>query len=116
MVRSVEGLWISAEVFTGEFSNSCYQFFDPPGPDVYATISLSQLYHSPTEPDLERRASAFIEEWVTYDADGKFVAPDPNSTGHNQNAVFVRNCGAIGFRLDVSNWISAIAQINIIQF
>jgi hypothetical protein len=116
MVRSVDGFWISAEVFIGDFSNSYYQFFDPPGPDVYATISLSQLNHSPTEPDLERRASAFIEEWVTYDADGKLVGPDPNSTGANQNAVYVRNCAAIGFRLDVSNWVSAIAQINIFQF
>jgi hypothetical protein len=114
-LRSVDGFWITAQVFTGEFSNSYFHVFERPGQNVYATIALSGLDHFATEPDMERHASAYIARWVVYDSDGNFVAPFPNSMGRAQNAVAVRNCGALEFRLDIANWVDAAAQINIFQ-
>ena len=116
MLLSVDGFWITAQVFTGEFSNGYFHVFDLPGQNVYATISLSGVDHFPTEPDMERRVSAYIAWWTEYGADGKLFAPSPNSMGRAQNAVVVRNCGSLEFRLDVANWVVATAQINIFQF
>lgn len=115
MLDSVEGFWISARVFTGEFSNSSFHFFPEPGRDVYATIALSEVNHFPTEPDMERRASAYIFRWTEWGPDGQLNAPFPNSMGRTQNAVLVRNCGSLQFNLDVANWVVATAQINIFQ-
>lgn len=116
MLLSVDGFWVTAQVFTGEFSNTYFHVFDRPGQNVYATISLSGLNQFPTEPDLQRRASAYIARWTIYDEDGKFSDPFPNSMGPAQNAVVVRNCATLEFRLDVANWVVATAQINIFQF
>jgi hypothetical protein len=115
VLSSVEGFWISARVFTGEFSNSSFHVFPGPGRDVYATIGLSEVNHFPTEPDMERRASAYISWWTEWAPDGELVAPFPNSMGRTQNAVMVRNCGSLQFNLDVANWVVATAQINIFQ-
>lgn len=111
MLPTVEGFWISAQVRTGDFSNSYFHVFDPPGRDVYATISLSDWQHFPMEPERQRRASAYIERWTQYAPDGRILTPD--SMGLTQNAVLVRNCRSLEFRLLVVNWVSAIAQINI---
>src|SRR5688572_25478337 len=116
VLKQVDGYWISARVFTGDFSNSYFHVFEAPGQDIYATISLSEVNHDPTEPDMRRRASAYIESWTVYGGDGKLTAPFPNSAGRTQNAVAIRNCGSLLFRLDVSNWVSATAQVNIFQF
>ena len=115
MFNSIDGFWISASVFTGDFSNSYFHAFPAPGQDVYATISLSEVNHYPTEPDLLRTAAAYISWWTVYGPEGKLVAPSLNSMGRMQNAVMVRNCGTLQFNLDVSNWVQATAQINIIQ-
>ena len=115
MLNSVDGFWISARVFTGEFSNSYFHFFPEPGHDVYATIVLSQVDHYPTEPAMERRAAGYISWWTEWGPDGVLVAPSPNSMGRTQNAVTVRNCGSLQFNLDVANWVVATAQINIFQ-
>jgi hypothetical protein len=116
MLLSVDGFWITAQVFTGEFSNSYFHVFDRPGKNVYATISLSGLDHFPVEPDMQRVASAYISWWTVYDKDGKLLAPSPNSMGRTQNAVVVRDCGSLEFHLDVANWVVATAQINIFRF
>lgn len=116
MLKAVDGFWISAQVFTGDFSNSYFHFFAAPGKTVYATISLSEVNHYPTEPDMRRQASAYISWWTAYGPDGKLFAPSPNSMGPTQNAVAVRNCGSLQFDLAVSNWVSATAQINIFVF
>jgi len=116
VLKSVDGFWISAQVFTGDFSNSYFHTFLAPGQNIYATISLSEVNHYATEPDLGRRASAYISRWTAYGPDGKLFAPNPNSMGRTQNAVMVRNCGSLQFNLDVSNWVVATAQINIFQF
>ena len=42
MLRSVDGFWIRAAVYEGSFTNSYFHFFEPPGQNVYATISLSE--------------------------------------------------------------------------
>ncbi len=114
MLLSVEGFWMTAQVNTGEFLKGYLHTFDGPGHNVYATISLSGLDHFAT--DMPRRASAYIAWWTEYGADGKLFPPYPNSMGRAQNAVFVRNCGSLYFRLDVANWVVATAQINIFQF
>jgi len=44
------------------------------------------------------------------------VAPEPNSMGRTQNAVRLRNCASLEFELEVSQWVSATAQINIFKF
>ncbi len=116
MLKSVDGFWISAQVYTGDFSNSYFHFLEAPGQNVYATISLSEVNHYPTEPDMRRQASAYISWWTAYGSDGKLFAPHPNSMGRTQNAVMVRNCASLQFNLDVSNWVVATAQINIFQF
>jgi hypothetical protein len=116
LLRSVDGFWISARVFTGDFSNSYLHVFEAPGKNVYATISLSEVNQLPIDPDMRRGATAYISWWTAYGPDGKWFAPFPNSTGHTQNAVAVCNCGSLEFRLDVSNWVDATAQINIFQF
>jgi hypothetical protein len=116
MLKSVDGFWISAQVFTGDFSNSYFHAFEAPGRNIYATIVLSEVDHFATEPDLGRRASAYILHWTTFGPDGILVAPSPNSMGRTQNAVAVRNCGSLEFRLDVSNWVVATAQISIFEF
>lgn len=115
MLKSIDGFWISASVFTGDFSLSYFHAFPAPGPDIYATISLSEVNHHPTEPDMRRRALAYIAHWTSFDLDGKLVAPETRSMGHTQNAVRVRNCGSLEFHLDVSNWVEATAQINIFE-
>jgi hypothetical protein len=115
MLLSVDGFWITAQVFTGEFSNTYFHVFDRPGKSVYATISLSSLDHFSVEPGM-RRASAYIARWTVYGPDGEFIAPFPNSMGLTQNAVVVRDCATLEFRLDVANWVVATAQINIFQF
>ena len=116
MLRSVDGFWLSARVFTGDFSNSYFHAFEAPGKNVYATISLSQVNQFPVDPDMRRRTSAYIARWTTYDPNGNIVAPSPNSAGITQNAVAVRNCSSLMFHLDVSNWVDATAQINIFEF
>lgn len=115
MLNRVDGYWISARVFTGEFSNSFFHVFPQPGVDVYATIGLSEVQQFPTEPAMERRASAYISRWTEWGPDGVLVAPSTNSMGRTQNAVMVRNCGSLQFNLDVTNWVVATAQINIFQ-
>ena len=115
MLTAVDGYWITSRVFTGEFSNSYFHVFPAPGVDVYATIGLSEVNHYPTEPDMERRASAYISRWTEWGPDGVLVGPTPNSMGRTQNAVMVRNCGSLQFNLDVANWVVATAQINIFQ-
>ncbi len=115
MLDSVDGYWLSAQVFTGDFSNSYFHVFERPGVDVYASIALSEVSHYPTEPDMRRRACAYISWWTTYGPDGVFVAPNPNSSGPTQNAVLVRGCASLQFNLDVSNWVFATAQINIFR-
>jgi len=116
VLQAVDGYWISASVYTGEFSNSYFHSFEAPGRDIYATIALSEVDHYPTEPDMARRTSAYIARWTTYGPDGKLFAPSFNSTGRTQNAVVVRNCASLEFRLDVANWVFAIAQITIFEF
>jgi hypothetical protein len=116
VLKSVDGYWISARVYTGDFSNSYFHVFPAPGPDIYASISLSEVRHYPTDPDMDRGASAYIYRWTTYGPDGKLVEPSTNSMGRTQNAVMLRNCGSLQFNLDVSNWVVATAQINIFQF
>jgi hypothetical protein len=116
MLRSVDGFWISARVFTGDFSNSYFHAFEAPGRNVYATISLSEVNHFPVEPDMERQAVAYIARWTAYGPDGKLFSPARTDLGRAQNAVAVRNCGSLEFRLDVANWVDAAAQINIFQF
>ena len=51
----------------------------------------------PTEPDMRRRASAYISWWTAYGPDGKLFGPSPNSMAPTQNAVAVRNCGSLQF-------------------
>lgn len=114
MLQSVEGFWISASVYTGAFSNSYFHFVGSPGQNVYATISLSGVDHHPG-PAMEREANAYIVRWTTWGPDGALVAPFPNSMGRTQNAVAIRDCASIEFRLDVKNWVDATAQINIFQ-
>lgn len=116
MLQSVNGFWMSARVLTGDFSNSYFHVFESPGKNVYATISLSQVNHFPVEPDMRRRATAYISWWTTFGPDGEVVGPFPNSAGTTQNAVAVRNCNSLLFNLDVSNWVEATAQINIFEF
>jgi len=116
MLQSVDGFWISARVNTGDFSNSYFHAFEAPGRDIYATIALSEVLHFATEPDMTRRAGAYIARWTAYGPDGKLFAPSVNSAGRTQNAVAVRNCGSLEFHLDVANWVFAIAQITIFEF
>jgi hypothetical protein len=115
VLKSVDGFWISAQVFTGTFSNSYFHTFPAPGQDIYATISLSELNHYPTEPDMRRSAAAYISWWTTYGSDGALLPPSSNIMLRAQNAVMLRNCGSLQFNLDVSNWVVATAQINIFQ-
>ena len=115
MLNSVDGYWISAQVFAGDFSNTYFHVFPEPGRDIYASISLSEVSHYATEPDQGRTASAYISWWTTYGPDGKLFAPSPNSMGRTQNAVMLRSCGSLQFNLDVSNWVFATAQISIFQ-
>ena len=118
MLKSIDGFWISAQVFSGSFSNSYFHIFPSSGHNVYATISLSEVTHYPTEPDLERSAAAYISWWTSYGLDGKQNAPspEPKPTERTRNAVVVRDCGSLQFNLDVSNWVAATAQINIFEF
>jgi hypothetical protein len=116
VLRSVDGFWLSAAVFTGDFSNTYWHDFAKPGKNVYATISLSQVNHFPVEPDLRRRASAYISWWTAYSPDGKVIGPSFISAGATLNAIAVRNCNSLLFTLDVSNWVEATAQINIFEF
>jgi hypothetical protein len=115
MLRSVEGFWIRAEVNEGNFTNSYFHFFEPPGQNVYATISLSSFDNSFPRSQLAFNAFAYIIRWTTYGSDGKLVGPFP-SMGHAQNAVIVHNCGSLEFGLEVTNNVDAVAQINIFQF
>jgi len=114
MPLSVEGFWIAASMFGhGTFSQSYFQFYEPPGQDIYATIALSGIDHFPS--DTEHSASAYIARWTVYGPDGKLVAPEPNSMGPTQNAIGLRNCASLEFELEVSQWVSATAQINIFK-
>lgn len=115
MPLSVEGFWIDAAIYgDGTFSESYFQFYEPPGQDVYATIALSRLDHYPT--DAAHFASAYIARWTVYGPDGTLFAPEPNSMGKAQNAIALRNCASLEFELEVTGWVEAAAQINIFTF
>ena len=115
MLRSVEGYWLSAQVFTGEFTNSYFHFFPEPGATVYATISLSEVKQYPMDREPVRDAAGYISRWAVYGPDGRLVGPNADSMGRSQNAVMIRDCGFIQFDLHVANWTVATAQINIFQ-
>jgi hypothetical protein len=115
MLLSVEGFWIAASIFgDGTFSQSYFQFYEPPGQDIYATIALSRLDHYPGDAD--HFVSAYIARWTVYGPDGKLFAPEPNSMGRAQNAIGLRNCASLEFELEVTHWVTAAAQINIFKF
>jgi hypothetical protein len=113
MLQSVEGYWLNARVLTGEYAQNHFHVFPFPGRAVYATIALSGVNHFPTEPDLRRRAQAYIARWTVYDEVGNIVAPEPNSMGEHQNAAYVERCATLEFVLEVANWVDATAQVNI---
>lgn len=116
MLQSVDGFWIAAKAFGDElYSEPSFHFFEAPGISLYATISLSSVW---AHFDKGPVAFAYIKRWATYGADGILVSgnPPPGSSGHEQDAVSLTDCGYLEFALDVSNWTEAIAQINIFRF
>ena len=119
MLRSVDGFWITAVAFgKGAFTNSSYHFFDPPGLDVYATISLSGITNLSPRDEPRGSAFAYITRWVAYGSDGKLsgLSGPAGNAGHEQNAAVIRNCGYLEFALAVENHVEAAAQINIFRF
>jgi hypothetical protein len=117
MLTAVDGFWIRAVAFNeGSFRNSSFHFFETPGLNVYATITLSGVSRASSGSEHGLAAVASIIRWTTWGPDGKLVAPSPGSMGETQNAVVVRNCASLEFALDVRNAVDAIAQINIFRF
>jgi hypothetical protein len=113
MLNRVDGYWI--EIIAPKFFLVQEFTLDPlpPGTNVYANISLSDVntLFEASDPDPKFAATAFIESWTFYKPDGSESAPEPGM-GFNQNAVAVENCARIKFAL-VGQRVAAIAQINI---
>jgi hypothetical protein len=89
----------------------------PPGTNVYANVSLSDIntlfYRN--DPDPKFAATAFVDSWTVYEPDGTQSAPQqgPLRANFNQNAIWVENCATITFAL--IGWrAEATAQINIL--
>jgi hypothetical protein len=117
MPLSAEGFWIESSIFgDGSFSQSVFEVYEPPGRDIYATITLSGIDHFPN--DGQHFASAYIDSWTFFDADGKRVGVSSSSPGlgRAQNSIALRNCGSLYFVLEVANWTLAVAQISIFTF
>jgi hypothetical protein len=86
----------------------------PPGFNVYANISLSDvntLFVRNAE-DPKFAAVAFIEGWTFYQADGRESPVQGHVANFKQNAVQVDNCASIRFAL-LGERVAAIAQINL---
>ena len=115
MVSRIDGRWI--EIISPGFFVLDFDERFRPGTNVYASISLSQVntlfFRNADDPKFA--ATAFIEGWTVYEADGSespLLGPGIDFT---QNAVAVDNCASIRFAL-AGERVTAIAQINISTF
>lgn len=89
----------------------------PPGTNVYASISLSEISTSfgGSDPDPKFSVVAKIISWSVYQPDGTESQPQPGGMEIIQNAVGVENCARITFML-AGDRVAASAQINIFSF
>jgi len=111
MVNRIDGYWISI-IAPGFFVVRDTLPF-PPGTNVYASISLSDVntLFAANDPDPKFATTAFVESWTFYNPDGSESEPQVGM-GFSQNAVEVENCATIKFAL-VGDRVAATAQINI---
>ena len=116
MLTSVNGYWMEVVAPSFFFTQTFTLDPLPPGTNVYANISLSDLntIFEAKDPDPSYVATAYIDSWTTYQPDGTESAPQTGS-GFSQNAVAVENCARINFSL-VGERVVAIAQVNIFTF
>jgi hypothetical protein len=115
MVKRIDGFFI--EVIAPiegliEFTTDPF----PQGTNVFANISISMIdtLFEGKLPDPTFTASAFVNWWTFYQADGT-ESPQQDGSGFTQNAVGVGNVARINFILFVERAF-AIAQINIFGF
>jgi hypothetical protein len=116
MLTSVNGYWlriiapstfVSQELTLGPF---------PPGTNVYASISLSELntYFEPDSTNTKFSATVYIPFWTHYKDDGT-ESNQMQSMGFNQNAVAVNNCARIWVVLEGIRVVSS-ALVNVITY
>jgi len=116
MVSRIDGYWmevIAPIFFFQEFTLDPL----PPGTNVYASISLSDVntLFAGNTPDPTFVATAYIESWTFYQPDGTESDPQTGNLLFNQNAVWVENCARIKFAL-FRERVVASAQINVFTF
>jgi hypothetical protein len=114
MINSIEGYWLSVVTSTFFVINFTTDPF-PLGTSLYANISLSEVntLFSGNDPDPTFAATAFIQSWTVYQADG--TESDPiEGQGFAQTAVAVDNCARIHFVL-AGDRVAAFAQVNIFR-
>jgi hypothetical protein len=116
MLNDVSGYWISA--YAPYFFEIDYTLGPlPAGTNVYASIALSQVDTAPFQSESTEGfyATAYVQSWTYYLADGTESPPQGEVANFAQNAVSVINCARITFTLVVSA-TAAIAQINSFTF
>jgi hypothetical protein len=115
MLKTVTGFWlevIARSFVLIEFTTDLF----PPGTNVYANISLSDIFTYFEDAAIGPKFAAigYIESWTFYREDGTESEPQI-SMGFNQNAVAVNNCARIKFGLNGIQ-VSTTAQVNIFTY
>ena len=116
MLKRIDGYWMkvvmpSRGLFFLHFTIDPL----PPGTNVYASISLSDINTDffGNDADPKFSATAVIESWTSYLPDGT-QSDSQSGQGDVQNAVWIENCATIKFVL-FGERVAAIAQINILS-
>ncbi|HYT77099.1 MAG TPA: hypothetical protein VEL79_20250 [Vicinamibacterales bacterium] len=85
----------------------------PPGTNVYATTSVSQIntLFFGNSPDPTFTATAFIWSWTVYEQDGS-QSPPQSPPDFFQNAVRINNCATVTFAVFVERaWTYALLNV-----
>jgi hypothetical protein len=112
MVNDIQGFWI--EIDTSAFFLLEDKLTFPPGTNVYANISLSQVNTSFAD-NPKFNAEAFISSWTFFQADGTESAPQGGIGKFTNSAIRMDDCASIVFTL-AGTGVTAIAQINVFRF
>jgi hypothetical protein len=124
MLNTISGYWIRASVYGSDFYSQDFTTdLFPRGTNIYANISLSTYTFTlgrnlgeNLPPYTTAVAKAHIYSWTFYNPDGTESQPQQLfNDGVYTNAVVIRNCAKITFRLLVMR-ADAVAQINIFTY
>jgi len=117
MAQRIDGYWMDVYAPGNFFLEQLTIPPLPPGTNVFASISLSEVntLFDRNDPNPKFSTSAHVDSYTTYLPDGSISPPQAAPLSTLQNGIFIENCATITFGLSGTR-VAATAQVTIFSF